>query len=163
MRQLVSGAGAIMLVVALGVGCNDDTNGPDLETDFEATLTGAAIRPTPVTTTTATGTASVTIDDDAQTISFTVNVTGLVDGQGAHIHVADVSTAGPVALTLTTTPKPGACTCLFASGTAQASEVTGGETFATLVAKIRAGNAYVQIHTLANPGGEIRGQLVPES
>lgn len=162
MRHMVSGAGAIMLVVALGVGCNDDTNGPDLETDFEASLTGGAIRPTPVTTT-ATGTASVTIDDDAQTISFAINVTGLVDGQGAHIHVADANNAGPVALTLTTTPKPGTFTGLFASGTAQASEVTGGETFSTLVAKIRAGNAYVQLHTLANPGGEIRGQLVPES
>ena len=28
-----------------------------------------------------------------------------------------------------------------------------------LIADIRAGNAYVNVHTTANPGGEIRGQL----
>ena len=30
----------------------------------------------------------------------------------------------------------------------------------TLAAKIRSGTAYINVHTLANPGGEIRGQLV---
>jgi hypothetical protein len=40
--------------------------------------------------------------------------------------------------------------------------VVGGETFATLVAKIRSGNAYINVHTPANPGGEIRGQLVAQ-
>jgi hypothetical protein len=35
----------------------------------------------------------------------------------------------------------------------------GVANFDELIAKIRSGEAYVNVHTLANPGGEIRGQI----
>ncbi|MGQ0704486.1 MAG: CHRD domain-containing protein [Gemmatimonadales bacterium] len=164
MRRIENGAAAIVLAVALGVGCNGDANGPDFETEFEASLTGAAERPNPVTTT-AMGTATVTIDDDAQTISFTINVTGLVSPTVAHIHVGSTTEAGPPVVTLYSPAQPpvGPFTGQLATGTRLATDVTGGETFGSLVAKIRAGNAYINVHTVANAGGEIRGQLVPES
>jgi hypothetical protein len=34
-----------------------------------------------------------------------------------------------------------------------------GKTIADLVADIKAGNAYVNVHTTEHPGGEIRGQI----
>jgi CHRD domain-containing protein len=36
-----------------------------------------------------------------------------------------------------------------------------GATLAALVAQIRAGNVYVNVHSVSNPGGVIRGQLEP--
>jgi hypothetical protein len=54
--------------------------------------------------------------------------------------------------------------CGFAdiSGTITAADLTGplaGKTMADLVAAIRAGNIYINLHTTAFPAGEIRGQL----
>jgi hypothetical protein len=150
------------IAVAGALACSDDETGPDLETEFEASLTGAAERPDPVTTT-ATGSATVEIDDDAQTFTFSVNVSGLTSPTMAHIHVGSTSEAGPVALSLlATAPATGVFNGQLAAGTLGATAVTGGETFATLAAKIRAGNAYINVHTVANGAGEIRGQLVAD-
>ncbi|HEX9754606.1 MAG TPA: CHRD domain-containing protein, partial [Gemmatimonadales bacterium] len=81
----------------------------------------------------------------------------------AHIHIGAVGVAGPpVTVNLIATPPAGTFTGVLASGTITAAMVTGGETFATLVAKIRSGEAYINVHTTANPGGEIRGQLVED-
>jgi hypothetical protein len=153
----------VLAAVALlaGAACGDDPTGTDAD-EFEATLTGAAERPNPVTTT-ATGTASIDINDSNSTIDFSVSVTGLVNPTLAHIHVGGVDVAGPpVVDLLPTPPAAGSFTGVLNSGTITAVMITGGETFATLVAKIRSGEAYINVHTTANPGGEIRGQLVED-
>jgi hypothetical protein len=163
MKKRYAGGTAVALLLALAAGCGEDSTGTDLETEFDATLTGAAERPNPVTTT-ATGTASVEIDDAAQTITVTVSVSNIVSVTMAHIHVGDANTAGPIALTLVGTALPvGSFTgTLVNDQTFAASAISGGETFATLAAKIRAGNAYINVHTVANGAGEIRGQLVAD-
>ena len=158
-RFLAGAAVSVLLLVGAGA-CSDDETGPDDEDEFVATLTGAAERPTPVTTT-ATGSASVEINDDAQTLTFSVSVTGLVSPQMAHIHVGAATVAGPIAVNLLPTPPgAGSFTGVLASGTITAGQIVGGETFATLAAKIRAGNAYINVHTIAFPDGELRGQLL---
>ena len=162
-RRLWTGALASAFLVAGAVACSDDETEPDLETEFEASLTGAAERPTPVTTT-ATGTATVDIDDDNSTMTFNVTVTGLVSPTMAHIHTGTTSEAGPIVVNLLpTAPAAGTFTGTLASGTIQASAILNGETFATLAAKIRSGNAYVNVHTVANPNGELRGQLMEDN
>ena len=70
-RKLSAGALTSALLLVGAVACSDDETGPDLETNFTATLTGAAERP-PVTTT-ATGTSTVTINDANSTITFLIN------------------------------------------------------------------------------------------
>ena len=161
-RKLSAGALTSALLLVGAVACSDDETGPDLETNFAATLTGAAERPNPVTTT-ATGTSTVTINDANSTITFSVSVTSLLSPTSAHIHVGTTAEAGPIALSLLATPPAaGVFTGVLASGTLAGSAVVGGETFATLAAKIRSGNAYINVHTPANPGGEIRGQLVAQ-
>lgn len=151
-------AAAVMLA---GAACDDDEpTAPDVD-EFEATLTGASEVP-PVTTS-ATGAASIDINDSNSTIDFSISVTGLVDPTLAHIHIGAVGVAGPpVTVNLIVTPPAGSFTGVLASGTITAALITGGETFTTLVAAIRSGEAYINVHTPTNPGGEIRGQLVPD-
>jgi len=162
LRKLCAGAVTSVVILAGAAACSDDETGPTLETNFAATLSGAAERPTPVTTT-ATGTSTVTINDANSTITFSVSVTGLLSPTLAHIHVGGVNDAGPIALSLlATAPAVGTFTGVLATGTGTAAQIVAGETFATLAVKIRAGTAYINVHTVANAGGEIRGQLVAQ-
>ena len=163
LRKLCAGVVTSVLIMGGAAACSDDDPpDPELETNFVASLSGAAERPTPVTTS-ATGSATVTIDDASSTFAFSVTVKGLLSPFMAHIHVWGVDVAVPIALSLLATAPPvGTFNGVLASGTGTAAQVVGGETFATLAAKIRAGTAYINVHTVANQGGEIRGQLVAQ-
>lgn len=159
-RRIMHGLAVAVLLAGAG-GCEDGT-GVELETEFSATLTGAAERPNPVTTA-ATGTATVEIDDSEQEFEVTVNVTNLVSITMAHIHTGDVNTAGPIAVTLVGTAlAPGSFTGVLVNDQTFTAAQISGETFASLAAKIRAGNAYINVHTVTNGGGELRGQLVAQ-
>lgn len=163
-------AAALLLPEVAGCDDDDDDNTPAPETDFAATLSGA--EEVPAVTTPATGTATVEVDGDQ--INYSIYVTDLQNALVAHIHVAPPGQNGPVRMNLCGTgdPQP-ACT----SGTGVLADGSNGTTvgdppitFDSLVSAIRAGNAYVNVHTSApdctagqpgcNPGGEIRGQLV---
>src|SRR5688572_1163465 len=131
-RKLSAGTLTSALLLVGAVACSDDETGPDLDAN--------------------------------STITFNVSVTNLLSPTMAHIHVGSTSQDNPVfALSLlATAPATGLFTGVLAAGTAAGSSVVGGETFATLAAAIRSGNAYVNVHTVANPGGELRGQLVAQ-
>ena len=63
------------------------------------------------------------------------------------------------------TDTPGCSTTGTGTLVSDSNGVTTGTpaiTFDSLVSAIRAGNAYVNVHTTANPGGEIRGQITPQ-
>jgi hypothetical protein len=153
-----------LLVLMGGVACSDDDTGPSDVDEFEASLTGAAERPDPVTTT-ATGTATVEIDDEDESFTVTVTIggTGIVDLTMAHIHIGDVNTAGAIAVNLLPTPPTTSpFTGSLVNGTFT-SVIAPGETFATLAAKMRAGNTYINVHNAVNTAGHIRGQLVVDN
>jgi hypothetical protein len=164
---------AIALVALLPVisSCGDDDGPTDAATSFSAALSGAEEVP-PVPTTTASGTA--TLDIVGAEITYTVTVTNLENAVVSHIHVAPDGENGPVRMNLCGTGAPlPACvsgTGVLATGT---NGTTVGITFDSLVSAIRAGNAYVNVHTddgvgqqNTGPGdmasGEIRGQLVAD-
>lgn len=155
----------LLAAVALlaGSACEGgEGTGPAAQLTFSAVLTGANERPNPVTTT-ATGSSVVVVNETAQTISFSVTVSGLTDVTMAHIHAGDANTAGPIVVNLLPVPPAaGLFSGVLASGTLTVNDLVGGETFATLATKIRAGNAYVNVHTAVNQGGAIRGQLVAQ-
>lgn len=157
--------GALAATLWFGVACGDDDDDitpPVVENNFTANLTGAAELPNPVTTT-ASGVADIVIDESAGTITFTITVTNLTDAIDAHIHVGAVTVVGPAVVDLLPEAQvAGTVSGQLSTGVITAAQITGAETFATLVAKIRTGDAYVNVHTLANPDGEIRGQLVPD-
>ena len=80
-------------------------------------------------------------------IAWSLSFSGLSgEAQAAHIHIGAAGTAGPVAIGL----------CQPCAG----SQSGRREIKPSLSAALKAGPTYVNVHTAANPGGEIRGQNV---
>ena len=161
-----------ILAASLLAACGDDEpSGPS--TTFSATLTGA--EEVPPVTTVARGTASLSLSGGQ--IVYTVTVTDLQNAVVAHIHLAPAGQNGPVRLNLcgTGAPQP-PCESgsgILASGSNGVTVGTPAITLDDLIAAMRAGEAYVNVHTddgedppNSGPGdmagGEIRGQVVPE-
>jgi glucose/arabinose dehydrogenase len=90
-----------------------------------------------------------------------VQVIHLDDIVAAHIHCAPEGVNGPVGLTLFADgPESGNGMLVKASFTApDPGNACGWASLDDVVAAIEDGNAYVNVHTLANPPGAIRGQL----
>lgn len=111
---------------------------------FQASLDGA--QQVPRTSTTGTGTMTANYQPDTMAMTYTVQYAGLSGPlTGAHIHApGGPGASGPVAIPFTSTASP----------------ISGGVTLTQAQAdQIAAGQAYVNLHTAANPNGEIRGQI----
>lgn len=135
-----------------------------LEPDFTATLSGGEEEP-PVETDGA-GTLEAALDEAGTTLTVVGTYTGLSgpptppgeEDSAAHIHVAPRGENGPIVAPLTVTPNADDPT----SGTFGGQVPIGtGEGQLPLEA-LEGFGAYVNIHTEANPMGEIRGQLFDE-
>ena len=116
---------------------------------FKATLTGAQEVPKPEAPAGAGGTFTAKSVESGKTVRFTWKLTfqGL-SGKAiaAHVHFGKKGVAGGVAVSLC-----GPCT----------SGQTGRATIASKVEDaLETGKAYVNVHTVKNPKGEIRGQVV---
>lgn len=118
--------------------------------DFHATITGD--QEVPPVDTQAMGTATGTYDSEANEFSFSWEIEGPLNGeptQGAHIHNAPPGVNGPVVF-----PIAGGEWSL--SGSDVWTDLTDED-----VDNLFAGDLYLNFHTDAHPGGEIRGQIVP--
>jgi hypothetical protein len=109
------------------------------------TLSGASEVP-PVTTA-ATGTATVTIKPD-HSVTVKETVTGMT-ATASHIHQGAAGANGPVIVPFTKTADN---TFVSADG----AKLTDAQYDA-----FKAGNLYVNVHSAAHAGGEIRAQLKP--
>jgi hypothetical protein len=129
---------------------------------FNAKLTGKDEVPSKVTK--ATGMAGFNVIG-TDSLSYNVNVTNMQKVTASHIHQGKAGTNGPVVVTLFKTNSPSATTNgLLSKGTITATNLEGplkGKQISDLISMIKSGNAYVNVHTEANPKGEIRGQLSP--
>ena len=114
------------------------------------------------------GNAIVVFKDDNSELKYKLIVNGLTDTIMAHIHVAPApGENGPPVLWLYPDGPPpqlipGQFNGLLGSDSATSADLTGAanvSTLAELRAAIEEGRAYVNVHTVANPGGEIRGTL----
>lgn len=122
---------------------------------FVATLIGA--NEVPPVTTAASGRGTVTAE--AGRITYTIDVANISNIIGAHIHapgppgvVADVIVPFYGGLSA------GAVSGTFVSGVIPVANLPFS--LDSLLALIRNGLTYVNVHTTARPGGEIRGPLV---
>ncbi|HKO09632.1 MAG TPA: CHRD domain-containing protein [Alphaproteobacteria bacterium] len=115
-----------------------------MATKLSATLNGASEVP-PVTTA-ATGKAALTLDKGTKMLSWEISYSGLSgDATAAHFHgpaVAGANAGVEVPIPVGPSPMKGSATLTDA----QMADFLGGK-------------IYINIHTAANKGGEIRGQV----
>ncbi|HMK39015.1 MAG TPA: CHRD domain-containing protein [Bacteroidota bacterium] len=120
---------------------------------FTATLDGAQEGGV---VTSATGTGSFDLSEDFTQLHYIISYQGLSGPlTGGHFHTGLPGVAGPVVKPIATAGRPAFSTV---SGTWSTSDVANTLTPA-LIDSLLAGKMYVNFHTSANPGGEIRGQL----
>lgn len=153
---------ALALVVALPAGAGNGRN------FTAAPLQGA--NEVPAVDSQGTGMAHFKLNKSGTALSFKLNVANLDDITQAHIHCGLPGTNGGVTAFLFGFAVPAvnvngnlATGVISASGVipiADSAVCPGGiSDFDDLIAQIQAGNTYVNVHTVANPGGEIRAQI----
>ena len=138
---------------------------------YKATLVGS--QEVPVVMTSAGGSFRARLAPDGSWLEYELDYDGLSSVTMAHIHIGQAGANGGVSAWLCSnvaTSPPGVQACpaspAHISGVIRASDVVGpvpqgvspGE-FEKLVAALRAGLAYANVHTTASPGGAIRSQL----
>ena len=144
--------------------------GASSELEFEAELSGAQEVP-PVDTRTK-GDASFEVNDDYTKIEYEVKVktrgedeVGLLGAAGAHIHCAPEGQNGPVVAFLAGVVNGGLDGTVKFSATLTGANIVNaacGATIAELVNSMSSGMTYVNVHSLANPSGEVRGQILSD-
>ena len=130
---------------------------------FYAELTTGQEVPPPASMPGSSGDAVVFVNGDGN-LQYEVIVVNIQDVVKAHIHIGAPGVAGAPVVQLFSgqfsTDDSGAGTLV--TGVITAANLIGdlqGMTLADLLAQMEAGNTYVNVHTAANPMGEIRGQL----
>lgn len=138
------------LFCLLAVACKKDKN-DNLYTVVNAPMAGA--QENPAVTTTGSGSFDATYNPDSKQMTITVrwqNLSGNATLMHIHGPAARGTNTGVIqnfATLFTATPAGSFTTSFVINGTTQTE------------ADLLAGKWYVNIHTAANPGGEIRGQI----
>ena len=166
--------------VALTLGaaaCSDNTpSGPETltvpvyarttaqSTNFGTPMSGAEENPPVVND--YVGQATFKLSDDGTTMSYRVITSPMVGVTQSHIHIGNVGVNGPIVVFLFGFVSSGVNTeGILSQGTFTASNLIPrpaigfGGTMAELLAALRGGHAYVNVHTLAHRGGEMRGHI----
>lgn len=123
-----------------------------------AALTGA--QEVPPVASAGSGSASLQLNSAQTQITATVTFSGLAATTMAHLHLGAVGVGGgPIIFNLSLVPFTSPLTVTLTS--ADFIAAGGLVTFADAVNALLSGNLYVNIHTAAVPGGELRGQVGP--
>ena len=164
---------AILTVVALAlllapgfagsVTADSDDNGGD---KFRAKLTGSQEVTTPpggVDTDTA-GKARFELNDARTELEFELEVEDGVRVTQAHIHCAPAGSNGPIVIFLAGFHDKGwdVDGDWIGDATATGANVTNnacGSTLAEIAQAMAEGRTYANVHTVAHPAGEVRGQI----
>ena len=125
---------------------------------FTASLSGD--QEVPPNTSTAKGWAWFKPTGDS--VGYQVNATGLDKVSMAHIHGGKTGENGDPIAMLQIMQSSGPINGTLAQGNITSSDLMGslaGKSVSDLVSTMQSGEAYVNVHTEANPNGEIRGQI----
>ena len=142
----------LLCAVALGACNSKDTAAPKAE-QYTASLSGSNETTPPALVIGATGTSTITVN--GHDLSWTLTTANFAAGTTApgsssttlpaHIHLGAPGVAGGIMVPLTATVNG------TTSGTVTVVD--------SVLTHLRAGDAYVNVHTAARAAGEIRGQL----
>jgi len=128
---------------------------------FKAMLSGKEV--VPAVKTGAKGEAVFKLEKDGTELVYTLTVKDLENITAAHIHTGMIGKSGPPVIPLFSGPKKeGKFSGELAKGTITSKDLRGaleGKSIEDVVKMMKAGELYVNVHTDANPGGEIRGQI----
>ena len=133
--------------------------------NFRTHLSGA--EEVPPVATQSQGEAIFQLAPDGLSMQYRLIVANIEDVLMAHIHLAPAGSNGGIVVWLYPSGPPpvlipGRSQGPLATGVVTAANLVGalaGQTLADLVAAMEAGNTYVNVHTSAHGGGEIRGQI----
>jgi hypothetical protein len=135
---------AAFAIVAISAGCS--TMGAGTNEGIKVKLAGD--QEVPPVKTAASGSGTIVVSSD-KSVSGNITTTG-VDATAAHIHDGPAGKNGPVIIPLTKGPDN------------TWSVPAGAKLTDAQYASYLAGNLYVNVHSAANKGGEIRAQLNPK-
>lgn len=168
-RQTAPAFTRLTTIALLGVASSVFAHDDGIETRLKG------YKEVPAVSSTATGRFKASFDEKSGAISYQLSYSGLQgDVRQAHIHLGQRGVNGGVMVWLCQTTANADSTGLSPTcpqsgtvgGLIQAANVIGpaGQgvapmEFAELVAAIRAGVAYVNVHSSLFPAGELRGQL----
>jgi hypothetical protein len=147
----------VLLALSLSVGLAVLPSTVSAGTNFVAPMSGD--EEVPPVETQARGVAKFKLRDEG--LVFKVNVANIEDVVASHIHCGAVGVNGPIGVTLFA-GGPVSPNGTLAKGVITAPDEDNGCGWTDLdavVAALESGNTYVNVHTVANPGGEIRGQV----
>lgn len=137
----LGGAGAALLALTSRSRAATSTFKADMKPSSEV----------PPNTTTGSGSGTVTLDSTTNKITWNVTFSGL-SGPATAVHIHGPAPVGKNA---------GVLVWLSTKGQPASSPVTGsGSLTAAQASDLMNGQCYINVHTAANPGGEIRGQLM---
>jgi hypothetical protein len=160
MRRFSALLGLGLILGASSIACDKPAEDASL---FQADLSGAG--ETPARSTPAVGTVGLYVNGN--TVDYTIEVHGITNVTGAHIHSGAAGSNGGIRIALFPAPGtnflPAGQTVatvdgILISGSFNSSQVTG-VTYDELLSEMRAGTAYANVHTTQYPGGEVRGQV----
>ena len=133
--------------------------------NFVAHLSGE--NEVPAVDTLAQGQANFQLNKTGDEIRYKLIAANIEDILQSHIHMAPAGVNGPVVVWLYPSAPPaelipGRYSGVVAEGTITADDLVGplaGHPLSDLLDAMMNGNTYVNVHTIANPSGEIRGQI----
>ena len=169
-RRITLGFAAALLIAAVPLAAQGQR--PEAK-NFVTHLSGD--QEVPARETSAQGQAIFHLSEDGLSLRYKLIVANINNVVASHIHVGVAGVNGPVVVFLAGpfAPAGGRTDGVLAEGTITAANLTGplvGMDLSVLVAALRTGGAYVNVHTNDGvdptntgagdfPGGEIRGQI----
>jgi hypothetical protein len=147
----------LLLALSLGVALAVLPSTVSAGVNFVAPMSGD--EEVPPADTQARGVAKFKLREEG--LVFKVNVANIEDVVASHIHCGAVGVNGPVGVTLFA-GGPVSVSGTLAEGVITAPDADnecGWTDLEAVVTALESGDTYVNVHTVANPGGEIRGQV----
>ena len=172
MRRTVRVAASIIgaaVIAIVGVSCDDDDPiGPGNQI-WVANLNAAAEGNTPPIT--SPGSGVFTFEDRGTSIEWELTLTNITNVTQSHIHLGTAAAvapnAGPVIINLFMPVRATGNETGTMNGTVARGTITNGNNGSYSLDALRtlfnSSGVYANVHTTANPGGEIRDQIHPSN